>query len=250
MIELNSGSSTPDSKTKLLVSGDSWTSCWPLEKTIGRRLGWPSIVSTYFGFDLIDKSRSGASNDRIYRKAFDGMLDGVDLSIVFLTSWTRFETGATYGEKPGRIYQHLPADRSSSQAFKLFFNGYLNYTNLLRQIISLQCLARQQNTQCFFLDTFENNLYLDISEDDFKKILNYNTAVYDNMSDQRILEKLSVVKKLEQQIDRSMFISDRSYQALIGDCKLEEGHPIEDGHKKIADIVINFLKGINYGKTI
>ena len=100
---------------KLLVSGDSWTSCWPLEQRLGHRnFGWPNLVAQHFNFDLIDKSRAGSSNFRIYRKAFDGMLSGkCDLVIVFLTSWTRFETGAIYGDKPGRIYQHLPMQKAS-----------------------------------------------------------------------------------------------------------------------------------------
>lgn len=236
---------------KLLVSGDSWTSCWPLETRLGhRKFGWPSLVSTYFGFDLLDKSRAASSNDRIYRKAFDGIVAGTDLAIVCLTSWTRFETGATYGEKPGRIYQHIPGDKRSDDAFRLFFNGYLNYTNLLRQVISLQSLSKQHGTQCFFLDTFENNLYFDISKDDFKEILKYNIKVFDNISDQRVLEKLQVVKNLEQAIDKSMFISNRPYESLIRGCKLEQNHPVEDGHATIAEIIINFLKGTNYGKTI
>lgn len=229
--------------TKLLVSGDSWTSCWPLEQRLGHRnFGWPSLVSSEFGFDLLDKSRAGSSNDRIYRKALDGIVAGADLAIVCLTKWSRFETGATYGENPGSIYQHFPVDKRSDAAFRLFFNGYLNYTNLLRQVISLQSLSKQRGIQCFFLDTFDNNLYFDISEDDFKKILKYNIKVFDNMSDQRVLEKLKVVKNLEQAIDKSMFISDNSYQSLIRDCKLEQGHPVEDGHAMIAEIIINFLK--------
>ena len=76
---------------RLLVSGDSWTSCWPLEQRLGHRnFGWPALVSSNLGYTLIDKSRAGSSNYRIYRKAFDSILgDNVDLALVFLTSWTR-----------------------------------------------------------------------------------------------------------------------------------------------------------------
>lgn len=237
----------------LLVSGDSWTSGWPLEERLGHRnYSWPALVSSYFDFDLIDKSRAGSSNYRIFRKAFDGISTDVDIALVFLTSWTRFETGATFGHKPGRIYQHLPQDSnpSSKLAFKLFFNGYLNYTNLLRQIISLQYLAKRSNTDCFFLDTFDQNLFADISLDKFKDILKYNIAVFDNINDQQIVEKYKIVKLLESKVDWTTFISLQSYQTLINGCKFDQGHPVEDGHKKIAEIVIHFLESKNYGKTI
>ena len=85
---------------KLLVSGDSWTSCWPLEEKLGHRaFGWPNLVASNIGYTLIDKSRAGSSNYRIYRKGFDGMIsEKIDLSLIFLTSWTRMETGSGYGK--------------------------------------------------------------------------------------------------------------------------------------------------------
>jgi hypothetical protein len=237
--------------TTLLVSGDSWTSCWPLEERLGHRdFGWPNLVSQHFDFDLIDKSRAGSSNYRIYRKAFDGIIsNGADLVLVFLTQWSRFEKGATYGVKPGRIYQHIASDDSSDTAFRLFFHGYKIYTDILRQIISLQTLSKITNIPCYFLDTFDNNIILDISMEDFEKILQYNVDVFENMDDDRVKNKFFNTKRLTDRIDRSTFISEYSYQSLIKDCSLDRGHPMESGHRKIADIVINFLERKNYGQT-
>ena len=239
---------------KLLVSGDSWTSCWPLEEKLGHRaFGWPNLVASNIGYTLIDKSRAGSSNYRIYRKGFDGMIsEKIDLSLIFLTSWTRMETGSGYGKKPGRIYQHLVNSglSESEYIFKNFFNGYKNYTDLLRMIISLQHLASTVNTECYFLDTFNDNLLFDITEDDFKKILSYNIAIFDNMDDSRIRDKFNKVKMLTSQIDRRKFISALSYQELIKDYQLVDGHPVEEGHSRISSIVLDFLKENNHGKTI
>ena len=232
---------------KLLVSGDSWTSCWPLEEELGhRRYGWPTLVAADLNYTLIDKSRSASSNYRIYRKAFDGMLnDQIDTVLVFLTSWVRTEFGATYGDKPGRIYQHLPRnkDKETQYIFKNFFNGYKNYTDLLRMIISLQNLASNLGIKCYFLDTFDQNLIFDITMDDFKRVLSYNQLIIDNMHDDRIDDKFSKVKMLTSNIDKSKFISTLSYQTLISGCPLNQGHPGKDGHAKIANIVLEFLKG-------
>jgi hypothetical protein len=239
---------------KLLVSGDSWTSCWPLEERLGHReFGWPNLVASEIGYTLIDKSRAGSSNYRIYRKGFDSMLDGTaDLNLIFLTSWTRIETGSGYGDKPGGIYQHKATDKSpeSDYVFKNFFNGYKNYTDLLRMIISLQKLAVTLKTECYFLDTFKNNLLFDITESDFKKILSYNILIFDNMSDDRIKDKFNKVKMLTTQIDQSKFISLSSYEELITGCQLIRNHPVEDGHSKISKIILDFLKENKYDKTI
>jgi hypothetical protein len=238
----------------LLVSGDSWTSCWPLEERLGHRKdGWPNLVASKLNYRLIDKSRTGSSNYRIYRKAFDGLLDtSNDLVLVFLTSWTRMETGSGYGKKPGRIYQHIPGvkTKETEYVFKQFFNGYKNYTDMLRMIVSLQTIAKLQDTGCYFLDTFENNLLFDITLDDFKKILEFNPVIYDSMDDRRVEDKFNTVKLLTSAINREMFISKSTYQALIKDCKLVESHPVEDGHSKIADVVLEFLKEKRNGKTI
>ena len=238
----------------ILVSGDSWTSCWPLEARLGHRdNGWPNLVALKLNYRLIDKSRAGSSNYRIYRKAFDGLLDSSNnLVLVFLTSWTRMETGSGYGEKPGRIYQHISGQKTkeTEYVFKQFFNGYKNYTDMLRMIISLQTIAKSQDTNCYFLDTFENNLLFDITLDEFRQILKFNMVLYDNMDDCRVENKFNTVKLLTAAIDRSMFISKSSYQALIKDCNIVEGHPVEDGHYKIANVVLEFLKEKYNGKTI
>jgi len=231
----------------ILVSGDSWTSCWPLEERLGHRnFGWPNLVASNLNYQLIDKSRAGSSNYRIYRKAFDGVIQHQpDVAIVFLTHWSRMETGSGHGSKPGRIYQHLVSDNSaeSEYVFKNFFNGYKNYCDMLRMVISLQNLA----TNCYFLDTYDNNLLFDITKDDFKKILSYNSVIFNNMDDERIDDKFNKVKMLTSQINQNLFVSLESYQSLVRDCMLDLGHPLQDGHSKIAGIVTKFLRENNHG---
>jgi hypothetical protein len=244
---------------KILVSGDSWTSGAPLEETVPReKFTWPNLVAQYFECDLVDASRSGSSNYRIYRKGFEGILDSsVDTVIIFLSSWTRWETGSTIGEKPGRIHQHhvnfnSPSLRTDYTIFENFFNGYKQLTDSYRMIIGLQNLACQYNKKCYFLDTFNNNVYNKdtITLAELKKILQYNFAEFDNMDDNRIKEKYNKVVNLYKHIQKDKFISNDSYQEIIKGCKLVKAHPVEDGHQKIAQVVINFLEGENSGKTI
>ena len=232
----------------LLVSGDSWTSCWPLEETLGHRNnGWPRLVSEHFGFNLIDKSRAGSSNYRIYRKAVDGMISGIpDICLVFLTSWIRFEFGSAYGKHSGRIYQWLPNQSNNKEqneyAFKNFFNGYKNYTDMLRMIISLQSISKAFNIPCWFMNTFDSNEIFNLTLDKFISILKLNQAVFDSMDDIRIQEKFEIVKQLINSIDRTTFISEQSYQSLIDGLPLNRDHPTEQGHKLMSEVVITFLE--------
>ena len=235
---------------KLLVSGDSWTSCWPLEEELGHRnFGWPLLVASALDCELVDKSRAGSSNYRIYRKAIEGILDPtVDTVIVFLTHWTRFETGSTYGDKPGCIYQHQ-AGRDAN-VFEKFFNSYKNYTDSLRMIISMQALASVYKTNCWFLDTFNKNIYRNITMLNFKKILKLNPEEFDNIDDSRINDKFKKVKVLESAVAWEKFISEQSYQQIIQDCRLIKGHPVQEGHLKISQVVTDFLREVSNGKTV
>lgn len=226
---------------KLLVSGCSYTSGWPLEAELGhRKFSWPNLVADFFDTELIDKSRAGSSNYRIYRKIFEGIIDPtVDTTIAALTHWSRFETGINYGEKPGRIYQHIPSE--DPIIFKKFFSGYKNYTDNLRMIINLQVLSEKYNTNCFFIDTFCNNIRRDISYDSFKKIISYNPVEYENMDDQRIQDKFIKVKNLEKCIDWTKFMFDTSYQDLTAGEEYIKNHPGKSAHKKMAENVIKFF---------
>ena len=235
----------------MLVSGDSWTSCWPLEERLGHRnFGWPTLVASNLNFQLIDKSRAGSSNYRIYRKAFDGLIQHKpEVVMVFLTHWSRMETGSSYGPKPGRIYQHMAPDKTaeSEYVYKNFFNGYKNYCDMLRMIIALQNLATNYSSSCYFLDTYDNNLLFDITKDDFKSILSYNHIIFENMNDERIDDKFNKVKMLTSQINKNLFVCLESYESLIRDCMFDLGHPLQDGHSKIADITTKFLRENNHG---
>jgi hypothetical protein len=233
----------------LFVTGDSWTSCWPLEENLGtREFGWPALVAKHFGYNLIDKSRAASSNYRIFRKAFDAVNDpAINLVIVCLSSWIRCETGWS---GKGKIYQHLPLDPESSKYFDEYFHGYLNYSQNLRMIAALQQSAKVNNKSCYFLDTFANNILREITYNDFKEILKVKQDVFDAMDDNCISSKFEKIMFLTGLIDFDNFISNKSYQEIIEDCLMDRGHPVADGHQKISQVIINFLESRNYGKTI
>lgn len=224
----------------IYVNGDSWTSGWPLEGTYGHREhSWPYLLSKITGVDVCNDARPASSNYRIYRRTFDYILNNSpQIAIVGLTSWARFELGDTGS---GRIHQYLPHQTEVAFFYKKYWHPYLEYSNLLRQILSLQCVAQVKSTKLYFLDTFNDNLIRNPSYEWFHNILKMGNVV-EKMNDEYISKKYQKIIDLDKNISYNMFISDKSYQSLIGDCKLIEGHPVEDGHEKIAKIIYEVIK--------
>ena len=217
----------------IYVNGDSWTSGWPNEESYGHReFTWPHLLSLKLNDIVINDARAGSSNYRIYRRTFDYLLNNNPmLSIVCLTSWVRIELG---NAKTGKVFQYIP--HRDPQFYKNDWHPYLAYTNFLRQIISLQSIAKTTNNKLFLLDTFENNLNATPNIEWFKTILQQG-GVFDTMDDQRIEQKFNKVIALNKHIDYDMFLSKHSYQQLITGCKLVKNHPVEDGHIKITNFI-------------
>jgi hypothetical protein len=228
----------------MYVNGDSWTSGWPLEETQGHReSSWPHLLSQLTSLKVVNDARAGCSNYRIYRKTFDYILNYKPaIAIVCLTQWSRFELGDT---RTGKIHQYIPGHKESKSLYLTHWHPYLEYSNFLRQIISLQKISTQ-STKLYFVDTFKDNLQKNLNLDWFKQILNYND-VFHQMDDSRIEKKFSVVFNLNKHINYHNFILDKSYQELIEGCELVKGHPVLSGHMKFAEILYDkIFKENNY----
>jgi hypothetical protein len=91
------------------------------------------------------------------------------------------------------------------------------------------------------LDTFNDNLNRNPSHEWFKDILKMGD-IFSKMDDEYIAKKYKKIIDLDKHINYNMFISDKSYQSLVNDCELVEGHPVEDGHIKIAKLIYEVIK--------
>lgn len=222
----------------IYVNGDSWTSGWPNEEIYGHReFSWPHLLSISLNETIINDARAGCSNDRIYRRTFDYILENKpERAIVCLTSWLRFEIGNSTN---GKIIQKMPGIDASW--YKENWHPYLLYSNFLRKIISLQFLSRGTNTKLFFLDTYTDNLNLNPTLSWFKELLKLSTA-FDAMDDERIQKKFYKILTLTNKIDQDSFLSKKSYQEIIKGSLLDRGHPVHDGHEKIANFIYLTLK--------
>lgn len=230
----------------IYVNGDSWTSGWPDEETYGHReFSWPHLLSVSLNSALLNDARAASSNNRIYRRTFDYILKyQPPVAVVCLTHWVRQEVGHAVS---GKIYQCLP--NRESYLYKDYWHPYLHYSNFLRQIISLQCVAVQCKTNLLLLDTYKNNLNKTPTIEWFKSILKLSVA-FDAMDDDRIDSKFIKIIDLNNKINYNNFISEISYQEIIKDCKMVKNHPVHDGHKKISDFIFKKIKENYHDQTI
>lgn len=230
----------------IYVNGDSWTSGWPDEETYGHReFSWPHLLSKKLDCEVFNDARAASSNARIFRRTFDFILKNKPpVAIICLTYWIRQEIG---NAESGKIYQYLPS--RDPMFFKQNWHPYLQYSNCLRQIISLQLLAKITGTELFLLDTYNDNFVQVPTVEWFKEILKLSFA-FDAMDDERIYKKFLKILDLSKEIDYNYFLSNRSYQDLIQNCTLDRGHPVLDGHEKIAEFIFLKLKEKYHGQTI
>jgi len=235
----------------IYVNGDSWTEGYPFSMDISKKnLTWPRLLSKKLKKPIFDDSMSGASNSRIFRRTSSNIiLKDVKLAIIFLTHWSRVETGNPnwknvngYATRFVESQQLLIGSDFHDYYFEKYFESLFQYEIFLHGIINLQSLAEKYKTKLYFLDTFAKNLYKNINFDIFCEEIDFeNSTIRKNYKDE-FIKKYELIKNLTLHIDFSKFISDKSYQELIGDVHLEKGHPLEEGHTIISNIVYDFIK--------
>jgi hypothetical protein len=107
--------------------------------------------------------------------------------------------------------------------------------------IGTSVIASTTNNRLLFLDTFNNNLNRTPTFDWFVKQMKLGD-VFDKMNDDQLNKKFNTVVTLTKHIDYNMFLSEYSYQTLIAECSLVKGHPVRDGHERIANFIYDKIK--------
>lgn len=203
---------------------------------------WPAYLASKLGLTVENHARSGSTNSRVFRKAFDSMLNPTDgVYIVELGPYDWYEVASSV---TGKIEQIQPS-RNTTLLNKLmlleYCNPYFSYTTLLRQIISLQALAKVNQVKLYFLDT-SARLVRDLNYNNFVQlIIQANSALFDALDDDMINERFMITKNLNDNVDYSKFLLTTTvYDFLLQhDKKLLDStnHPTIAGQKLIADIL-------------
>lgn len=207
-------------------------------KRVPGKGAWPEVLSTITGKDILNKGLGGSGNTRIVKRFIDAVNDKTDGIIVGWTSAYRLElldTAGIYDIWPGKNMWWITDDPTKQHRTELLryltiyhtemHNKVHSYKNFLRQVILTQNLCKSHNINCTMFLAIDP-----LTGDLFKSTI----------------ETFDSVKSLLNMIDFAMFV-DHSLHTNAGEWVKgtplgPEGHPLELGHKIIANKVYEHIE--------
>lgn len=218
------------SERLLYTIGDSFT--YGQELANPEQSCWPRLVANAIGYELINDGRPGVGNEFMIKKTMQavGKLKP-DLVIVSWTSAGRVELADEWGAYTtwpacsSRVFDEDPKLSYRKQLIKYIttYNNELHeYRRWLRQVILLQSFLKCYNIKYKFVSAFDN-------QSRNEKYMKHNDGYV-------------------QMIDTDNFVG-WPYNGLVewayGTPQGPGGHPLEKGHKRIADTI---YANINTGR--
>lgn len=209
----------------LFTVGDSFT--YGEELTHRDKDAWPVLVAKHLGYKLVNQGSPGTSCDYAVKqtvKAVSRMRP--DLVIVAWSSAGRMEfadDGGAFDIWPGSNleiwnHRHQGHRKELVKYITRYNNTNWEYRRWLRNCVLLQSFLKQENVAYRFVNTFDN-------------------LVYGNKYIEDSVEYTSL-------LDTKNFIGwpDKGFIDWIeGSPKGPNGHPLELGHKRIAEKIIDNL---------
>jgi len=211
---------------RLYAVGDSFTYGQELDNP--EQSCWARLVANSIGYDLINDGRPGVSNEYMVKKTMQAVSEiKPDLVIVSWTSAGRTEFADEWGAYdiwPGcssRVFDDPVLDyrKQLIKYITLYNNEEHEYRRWLRQVILLQSFLKSNNVDYRFVSAFDNQRRN-------KRYQMHNLGYID-------------------MIDLDKFIG-WPHQGLVewayGTPQGPGGHPLEEGHKRIAEKIIEALR--------
>lgn len=187
---------------------------------------WPALLAEKLGYTLVNLGKPGRGNNYIVKASIKQVPKlKPDLVIVAWTSCGRLEFADRYGVydiAPGwkrRFEKPRPHRDTLMKYITSYHNEQHQYRNWLRSVILLQDFFKLRNINYRFVNTFDNHE------------LNKKYA--------------ATSEEYIQLIDTDRFIGwadNTSMLEWMGDCsKGPGGHPLEQGHARIAETIFSAL---------
>ena len=213
-------------KQQLLTVGGSFTYGDELTDVYQ---AWPYRLADKLDYEVYNMGQSGCSNASILRRTLDELaVNHYDLLIIGWTSPGRIEwkddTGVAYDIWPGhpadtKFFKEYPWRTNLLNYISQHHNSEYLYQQYLIQVISLQSYCKAQSIDYRMIDTKHNDYYRKVGAE--------------------------MHEQLALKIDTEMFIGWNKF----GMVELTEGcpkgpghHPLEKGHKRIADEIAKHIR--------
>ena len=245
---------------KLYFNGCSLT--FGHELTNPEKNAYPVHVASELNSEFLNDAVPGGTNQRTAYKT----IQEIDNFDVFFIAWTSYARFTEYNPVDNFEINFNPSLNLNprlhySNDLKVNYSKYKNYGELyykywynelyefkkwLQEIIMLQSLLELQNKKYMMLNTMENNLSSWLQPenrfiDSIKDLIDF----FDYLDDSQLLKEHYKIQKLVSLINKNTFLewNDWCITQLCSSYPCGPGgHLLEDGHKKIAEKVINFYK--------
>jgi len=228
----------------LIVGGDSFC-CWPLEElTKSRNNCWPALVEEQTKLKVIDYSKSGCSNDRIFRYCMPETLNQQNkFLIIFWSAYSRFEIGYK-----GKIEQIQPSIKSGSVSKDFILKNYdlyLQHCKSLLYQVSIQESCKNNKITFFQQNVFKHDNWWDETYESFCNFMK-KSNLFDYLSDKQLNEKYRYLEVLYSKIDYNTYIGNKNESiSEIVECSKEFfDHPTYKGHKQMSNLVITAINKV------
>ena len=208
---------------RLLTVGDSFTYGDELNDVYQ---AWPYRLADACGYEVHNLGLSGSSNASILRRTMEELsVNQYDLVVVGWTSPGRQEwkdsVGIPYNVWPGQQVPDTwePWRKQLVEYISEHHSPEYIYQQYLIKVLLLQSYCKLNNIKLLMMDVMHNNYYRAVGHEQHDK--------------------------LEQQIDQSQFIGWGKFGMFELTDGLPRGpgrHPLEKGHKKIADEVAKYIR--------
>lgn len=201
---------------------------------------WPQLLANKLGIAVSNYARSGSSNSRVYRTAFDKILNPDNsIYIVELGPYSWYEIASSVTGKIEQIHTPYNNSKLNTIILKEYYNNYFFYTNLLRQIVSLQALGETKSVELYFLDSTAHMLRELTYETFVNDIIGMNSKLFNALDDEMLLERFNITKNINDQINyKKFFLTQPSYTILKENNLLDQtNHPTVEGHKLISEML-------------
>lgn len=241
---------------KLYFNGCSFTYGDELKNP--QQSAWPTLTADHLKYDFLNDAVSGGTNDRTMYRTIQN-INHYDYFVIAWTYYARFTEYNPVDNFEINFNPHLNLNPSlhHSNDLKINYSKYKDYGQMyyanwyndlfefkkwLQQIILLQSFFKQHNKPFLMLNASDNNLALWLQPRDkfiaaTKHLLNF----FEFLSDDELLKQCNQIQELNAMINPKNFI-DWNHWAITDLSSIYQcgprGHILEDGHRAVANKVI------------
>ena len=210
---------------------------------------WPCILSQSLGYDFLNDSQSGGTNDRILYRTIKNIdrFDKFYIAWTYTSRFTRYRSDNNHDVNFNiQLKHHLYGDDPEFKSYGLihyrtWHNELYEFKLWLQNIILLQSLFKVKRKPYVMVNADNNNI--NRWNTDWKDFNNSVKSLlcFDLMNDEQLKAEYYEIQDLLSQIDYSNFVGWNKWwltQLTSSYPVGKTGHLLDEGHRAIAKYIL------------